>query len=160
VTIGICKFCGATAELRQSHIIPEFIYRPLYDSKHRAITFPADSPSGYLQKGFRAPLLCDSCEQFFNDNFEKSFKQIFVDKPPLPKIAFRKKYKIQVDYATIKLFLLSVLWRAGVCDQPPFDLVELGEHEPLIRSMLRNREPRGAGDYPIFAYLGSSSRQS
>jgi len=95
VAIGACKLCGATAELRQSHIIPEFVYRPLYDSKHRAITFPADSPAGYLQKGYRAPLLCDVCEQFLNDNFEKPFKRMFFDKSLLPKIVFRKKYKVK-----------------------------------------------------------------
>jgi len=32
--------------------------------------------------------------------------------------------------------------------------VDIGKHEPVIRSMLQNRNPGGAGDYPIFAYLG------
>lgn len=152
---GTCKFCGTTAELRKSHIIPEFVYRPLYDSKHRAITLPADSPTGYLQKGYRAPLLCEACEQFFNEQFEKPFKAIFFDKPLLPKVAFRKKYTINVgSYRAVKLFLLSVLWRAGVCEQVPFEKVHLGPHEADIRVMLEQQTPGDAENYPIFAYLG------
>lgn len=150
-----CRFCANDADIRNSHIIPEFVYRPLYDSKHRALTLPADAPSGYLQKGYRAPLLCERCEQFFNEHFEKPFKEIFFDKPLLPKIAFRKRYKVNVrNYPAVKLFLLSVLWRAGVCDQAPFERVVLGDHEIILKEMLRKQRPGGAENYPIFAFLG------
>ena len=155
MALGTCKFCEEPAELRQSHIIPEFVYRPLYDSKHRALEIPADSATGYLQKGYRSPLLCNDCEQFFNDKFEKPFKRIFFDKAHLPKIAFRKRYKIDVaDYSAVKLFLLSVLWRAGVCEEHPFEKVKLKSHESAIRLMLRDQDPGRSSDYPIFAYLG------
>lgn len=154
MALGTCRFCGATAEIRNSHIIPEFVYRPLYDSKHRAVTVPADAPSGYLQKGYRTPLLCEPCEQFFNEHFEKPFKASFFDKPLLPKTAFRKKYRINVgSYRDVKLFLLSILWRAGICAHEPFEKVQLGTHEPNIRTMLTNLDPGSIETYPIFAYL-------
>ena len=154
MSVGDCRFCGTRTQLRKSHILPEFVYRPLYDAKHRALTFPADAPSGYLQKGYRTRLLCESCEQFFNENFEKPFRRVFFDDPVLPKVAFRRKYKVNVrNYAAVKLFLLSVLWRAGVCRQAPFEKVDLGEHESTIRQMLIEQAAGGAENYPIFAYL-------
>ena len=154
MSVAICRFCDRSAVLRKSHILPEFIYRPLYDDKHRAMTLPAHGPSVYLQKGFRASLLCESCEQYFNEQFEKPFRQEFFEKALLPQVAMRRRYKVKINYGAIKLFLLSVLWRAGVCDQSPFELVYLAEHEPEIRRMLRDRDAGGTSTYPIFAFLG------
>ena len=30
-----CRLCGADRPLRKSHILPEFFYKPIYDSSHR-----------------------------------------------------------------------------------------------------------------------------
>ena len=32
---AICPLCNARSELLRSHVIPEFLFRPLYDDKHR-----------------------------------------------------------------------------------------------------------------------------
>lgn len=157
MALGTCRFCGETAEIRQSHIIPEFVFRPLYDSKGRALSLPADGRTNYLQKGFRAPLLCDHCEKFFNEKFEKRFKRLYVDTDRLPRVAFRKKYKLAVaDYSKLKLFLLSVLWRAGVCDEYPFESIHLGSHEETLRRMLATEDAGEAESFPVFAYLAFS----
>lgn len=39
----------------------------------------------FLQKGLREPLLCEGCEQFLNDNYEKPFKRYWFDQKPLPR---------------------------------------------------------------------------
>jgi len=35
-----CKICCQQKELRDSHIIPEFFYKPMYDDKHRFNVIP------------------------------------------------------------------------------------------------------------------------
>jgi len=47
----VCRLCQKEKPLVQSHVIPEFLYRPLYDEKHRAVEAKL-VPRGfnYLQK--------------------------------------------------------------------------------------------------------------
>ena len=60
-----CKLCLKERNLCNSHIIPEFMYKPLYDTLHRyhMISFESDEKNKYLRKGIREPLLCFDCEQ-------------------------------------------------------------------------------------------------
>lgn len=145
-----------TEPIRHSHIVPEFLYRPYYDERGRlvAIDNTEPSPVQYIQKGFRYPLLCDGCESFLNDEYEKPFKRLWTDGSPLPSIAFRRYYKLRIaEPQVIRLFLLSVLWRAAVCPVPPFALVRIQEHEVRLAEMIRERNAGAFDDYPIFAVL-------
>jgi hypothetical protein len=142
--------------IRYSHIVPEFLYRPYYDGKGRliAIDNTEPSPAQYIQKGFSYPLMCDGCEAFLNDEYEKPFKRLWTDKSLLPSIAFRRAYKVKVaEPQLIRLFLLSVLWRAAVCPVPPFAQVNIQAHEDRLAEMIRERNAGSFSDYPIFAVL-------
>ena len=73
-----CRLCGSDDEpLRNSHILPEFLYRPLYNEKGHmlAIREPdaTHRPTERIQKGIREKLFCECCEQYFNEHFEKPF---------------------------------------------------------------------------------------
>ena len=46
-----------------------------------------------------------------------------------------------VDYASFKLFALSLLWRAGATSRKEFAAVRLGKHEDIIRRMLLTSDP-------------------
>src|SRR5271165_416682 len=60
-----CRLCGKASQLCRSHIIPEFLYRSLYDNKHRFTILSADGLDRYAQRGLNEPLLCRSCETRF-----------------------------------------------------------------------------------------------
>jgi hypothetical protein len=62
-----CALCREVRELRDSHIIPEFLYATLYDEKHRINAYGSsgDPVLRQEQKGSRERLLCDECEQQF-----------------------------------------------------------------------------------------------
>ena len=51
------------------------------------------------------------------------------------------------DYAKLKLFFLSLLWRVGVAQGDFFRCVDLGPHELRLREMLQTRNPGEPGDY-------------
>jgi hypothetical protein len=51
------------------------------------------------------------------------------------------------DYASFKLFHLSVLFRAHVSRSCPF--ADLGPHAEIIRQMILNRDPGPAWRYPV-----------
>jgi hypothetical protein len=58
-----------------------------------------------------------------------------------------------LDYTALKLFLLSIVWRASASRLEDFRAVSLGPHHERIRQMLLNRDPRSVDDYRIFAGL-------
>ena len=52
-----------------------------------------------------------------------------------------------LEYARLKLFQLSILWRCGVSTDRVFDQVRLGRHEPILRKMLVDGDPGRETDY-------------
>ncbi len=54
--ISVCKLCSNEAEIRHSHILPEFFYSDIYDNKHRTLEISQGSERT-IQKGLRKYLL-------------------------------------------------------------------------------------------------------
>jgi hypothetical protein len=138
-----CALCGEAAELRKSHIIPEFIFGPLYDEDlHRFHVLSSEVRNRYRQKGLREKLLCDACEQRFSVHEAYVSRLMFSDgslrpEPDGPTVVFRG-----VDYQALKLFQLSVLWRASVSQLDFFRHVSLGDaHEARLRALLLRNDP-------------------
>jgi len=146
-----CKLCLSEKELKNSHIIPEFVYKTMYDKKHRffEINESKKIDNKMLQKGVREKLLCGECEQIFSKN--ESYASLLLNggvellvKPEPPVIHFQN-----IDYVKFKLFALSILWRAGVANHKAFSSVQLGQHENILRERLLNDQPGNSREYPF-----------
>lgn len=146
-----CALCLGNKELCKSHIIPEFIFSPLYDQDHRFIEV-TDIAKGVVkkgQKGYWQKLLCAECETKIN-RYERHSRRIFID--PLPPHILKSKIireHPRLDYNTFKLFCLSVLWRASVSSLPIFRHVRLGPHENKIRDLLLRDDAGDTLSYPV-----------
>jgi hypothetical protein len=155
---GVCPLCGKTKFLCESHVIPEFCYKQSYDEKHRLIVVHAShKKETFRKKGLKEYLLCDDCETFLNTSYEQPFKNYWYDGSalpnPMPPVAQRKDDLFQIsgfDYATFKLFHLSILWRASVAVTKEFKAVSLGPYEIKIRKMLLQKDPGPVSHYPIW----------
>jgi hypothetical protein len=150
-----CRLCRNDRELRNSHIVPEFLYSELYNTKGHMMGINGRGNRGWqaLQKGIREPLFCESCEQHFNEYCEKPFRAQWVDALPLPDPwTATDIHWIKVEYNSFKLFHLSVLFRARVSSLPTFSAVSLGPHEERLRQLLLTRSVGEAWQYPVFAY--------
>ncbi len=150
-----CRLCMNDRVLRNSHIVPEFLYAELYNTKNHMMCINGRGNRGWKaqQNGAKEHLFCESCEQHFNEYFEKPFRKLWVEKCPLPDpwTAIGAHW-ITVDYATFKLFHLSVLYRAGVSKLQNFAAVQLGQHEEKIRQLLLARNPGEYFQYPVLGY--------
>lgn len=148
---SICRLCKKQSNLKWSHIIPEFLFKPLYDDKHRftKISTSEDTKNDWLQKGIREQLLCDDCEQTLS-KYERNASLVFKNffSLDIKKTEKRIIYD-QVNYREFKLFALSILWRAGVSSLNFFNQVNLYAHEENLREMLLNGLPGNPNDYPF-----------
>jgi hypothetical protein len=151
----VCRLCQHDRDLRDSHIFPEFLYEDLYNEKHQMMGINGLGNRGWktVQKGLREPLFCDDCEQHFNEKCEKPFRAQWVEAAPLPNPwNLNEVHWGNFDYASFKLFHLSVLFRAGISSLPTFAAVSLGPHEERLRRLLLAVSPGESWQYPIFGY--------
>lgn len=138
-----CALCQKESELKRSHIIPEFLYKAMYDDKHRfhVLSSVPELPDLMVQKGLRELLLCGDCETHIS-RFERYARGVLSGGVPLD---YKKEGRVVqvagIDYTKFKLFQLSILWRAGVSDLQLFERIDLGSHEPKLRRMLLESDP-------------------
>lgn len=149
----ICRLCHRDSQLRNSHIVPEFLYSDLYNDKGHLMGINGQGAKGWrpLQQGIREYLFCESCEQHFNEYCEKPFRTQWVLNCPLPNPwNVPEPHWISVEYGSFKLFHLSVIFRAGVSSLPTFSEVRLGPHEEILRAMILSRDAGEYWQYPVF----------
>lgn len=147
-----CKLCSGPGPLCDSHIIPECVYKSVYDANHRAAALDLRRASiHYAQKGLREKLLCTTCEQKFG-RWEKAFCRFWKPANLFGAQITQSYFCISgFPYDTFKLFHLSVLWRAGVAQSEEFRLVKLGPHEIQLRNILLREHVPSDLIYPVTA---------
>ncbi|MCG8085502.1 MAG: hypothetical protein JAZ13_07270 [Candidatus Thiodiazotropha taylori] len=146
-----CKLCGKDRILKNSHIIPEFVYRPLYDEINRfhVISNQDNERNKYLQKGIREKLLCEDCENSLSKN-ERYVSLVFSGSISLHITGNSQLIRVLgLDYTKFKMFALSILWRAGISSYETFEQVNLGVHEQILREMVLGNDPGPPEKYPF-----------
>lgn len=154
-----CELCLQESKLCDSHIIPEFAFRPTYDETGRAVEIRGERAKK-LQKGYREKLLCPRCEDKLNEGWEKYFKEVWFDRPALPVHPTEGFFTIEgLAYRRFKLFHLSVLWRASVAQGDPFRKVKLpAEDEEQLRRMLEADNPGPVAERLLHDVYGQRGR--
>ena len=151
-----CRLCLRPKILRKSHIVPESLYRDLYNNKGHMMGITGKGSKGWakVQKGLRELLFCDDCERLFNDQYEKPFVTDWLENFPLAKkLTPEQKYLIKIpSYERFRLFHLSILFRASVSSDPTYNKVTLEHHEDTIRKMLLNNDPGENWQYLLIGY--------
>ena len=155
-----CRLCLQNKELiKNSHIIPDFLYKDLYDEKHTMIrTEGLDVKSARkIQTGEKeGGILCRECDNEILGSLERyAHRVLYTDKEGIiapvvlhPDGKLTSNQCDNIDYTKFKLFLLSLLWRASISRNPFFSHVDLGPLGEPIRQMLLNSDARGQMDFP------------
>ncbi|MES0870614.1 hypothetical protein [Pseudovibrio sp. SCP19] len=101
-----CAFCNEVRELRESHIVPKFVFRWLKNSGVSPYLRNHQNPNKKVQDGVKIPLLCNDCEQLF-EKYETPFAK-FIFRPFVDDPTYTVMYS---DWCA--KFAASVMWRAG-----------------------------------------------
>ena len=149
-----CRLCKRDAKLLQSHIIPEYFYKAVYENRpNRRFSLFSSLPTAgkprILQKGLRERLLCCDCETKLS-RFERYASLVFRGNAG---VSWKREGDLVflegISYNEFKLFALSILWRAGISSLPIFSHVNLGPHQERIREMLLSENPGPSEKYPF-----------
>jgi hypothetical protein len=149
-----CPFCTKPGEKVRAHIIPEAFFRDISEEGHvlrqREIgNHPKRIPVGIYDEN----VWCKSCENKFShlDNYA-----IAILREPLEKfIALPHAYELEIEKPeSIKLFFISLLWRASISRQRVFEQVSIGPYEEIAKELL---ESNSLGSLDQFSTIISCS---
>ncbi len=100
---GVCRLCEKPAELKESHLIPKFVFAWMKETGSPYLRM-SGRPNKREQDGRKYHLLCGVCEQRFSTREGWFSQNMFV--PYLEQKATSFPYTESLYY-----FLVSVLWR-------------------------------------------------
>lgn len=152
---GLCLLCGSTAPFADAHIIPEWVYRPMLASHGwaRKVVIGESGHSGILKTGIYDPqLVCQECESRFE--YDGYAKRMLFDQPwPRDPAASSARTSVAVgreyDYCQLKLFFLSLLWRASATSRPEFNKLSLSPSR--LKSLGQAILDNDPGDWTFFS---------
>jgi hypothetical protein len=144
----VCRLCKKDRPLRESHIFPEWLYKPLYDINRRFFVFSTDvkKKRGTRPKGIYERLLCHECEQRFS-KWEGYARSVFYELPLKVTEEDRAIVFSDLQYTPFKLFQMSLIWRACITSRPEVHKIDLGPHVERIRKMLFEDRPGEVHEY-------------
>jgi hypothetical protein len=157
----ICRLCRTPQTLVKSHIIPQFLYKTIFDgaNTHQVVEGNDALYKRRLRTGiYDSGILCKACDEgilgsldHYGANVWNGYHSLdlgikdYVDEYD-PRVKWRQADK--VDAERFKKFLLSILWRASITSSDFFINVDLGDkHTEAIRLLLLG--DKAADDYDI-----------
>ena len=150
-----CQLCREDVPLIDAHIIPRPFFRtkepdgvPKFLSNTDG-TYPKRAPVGIYDPN----ILCAKCDGRLG-RWDEYGVELFVqglgDFTPVIEggdlVAFRQD---RFDYSRLRLFVLSVLWRAHLSSHDMFRRVELGERAARLRDMIESGVPGESTEFSI-----------
>jgi hypothetical protein len=157
--MGLCKLCGENRPFVRAHIIPEAFHRDLRGDSDRPPLLIATHPNSYPKRNpgglYDDSMLCGRCEERFSwdqyaaecllQNFEADSQPMSSEEDPL--IAYQMH---GWDEARLRMFAISLLWRASVTTNEVFRRTKLGPHEARVRNCVLSGNPGNPRDLSVF----------
>lgn len=136
-----CRFCKKKyAQLIEAHIIPRSFFeysRRIADvSKNYSMEQITNKKNEFPKRRIRigwydANLVCQTCEKIFGPYDEYAFELLLKNESQhqeLVSVGGNLGWIINnYDFEKLRLFVISVLWRAGASEMPIFAKIELGK---------------------------------
>jgi hypothetical protein len=154
-----CKLCQQERPLIRSHIIPDAFHRDIKGDHPKAPLMIGNDPEQHPKRRpgglYDEELVCEPCERLFSpwDDYAAEFflKHLRENGQPMKAsngelIGYRYD---NVDYKKLKLFVVSLLWRAAASSNEFFDRVELGPHEERARSLIVAGDPGTPHEFSV-----------
>jgi hypothetical protein len=152
----VCRFCGEDKRLIKAHIIPAAFFRRLRDGQDppRLLTskegeYPKRMPIGI----YDPDILCNDCEMQFGDwdgYAQELLGEELKDSSPMAVDGKIVAHEIrEYNYRLLKLFFISLLWRASVSGHPFYSRISVGHYEQLAKSLIEVRDPGYEDDFSV-----------
>jgi hypothetical protein len=153
-TMGMCLFCGNAAKLIKAHVIPEGFFRRVRKNGGLLKQFEGGQYSKKVPLGvYDSNILCAECEKRFGDWDNYAQKILIADTQNIPFVEWLGLpvgYNLgPYEYSELKLFFISMVWRASVSKEKFFSKISLGPFEQKARQFIENQNPSTQDDFSV-----------
>lgn len=162
---GICKLCLQEKPLQnKSHIIPDFMYREgkIYHADHtvQSINLKKTPFTSFtrVKKQYNAEyeggILCRNCDGVVIKAYEDYARKLLYggNLKPVPEYKYQRGTVTisEISYTHMKLFFLSILWRAAISSRPFFKEIQISpDQEEELRKMILSGTAGANSVFPI-----------
>lgn len=150
-----CKFCGIESALIKAHIIPAGFFRRIQLGKEalEVITNTAGEYTKRSQLGEYDRIVCCKCEAIWQE-WDNYAQELLAEEPLNGTARYRGNRKIcyvvdNYEYKKLKLFFISLVWRASVSSRKFFARVSLCQFEDKAKQHIVNNDPGGSEDFSV-----------
>jgi len=149
-----CRLCGSSTPLVRAHIVPSSFYEIPKDEAIKILpsedgAFPKKSQTGVYDSN----IVCLKCEQSFSPYDSYAHRTLLTQREKLSPVRHEGTViawsRPNFDYPLLKLFFLSLLWRASASSHVVYAGVQLGPHEDCIASLIRSADPGSPEEYSV-----------
>ena len=142
-----CKLCGQRKKLIKAHIIPKQFYRRIMHGTPNLLKFEVDNVvnRSITQSGVHQnDLLCSDCDNQIGryDDYAYEVLTRQIDEKKLHSFG-RGLYVYEIGEIRVeifRLFLVSLVWRAGIARDQMFQLIKLGSYEERLKQILLGKK--------------------
>lgn len=154
-----CKFCGNNKKLIKAHIIPEcfFVIVNESDETSKLITEDPNIPPKRSQIGvYDQNLVCLECEKKFGKYDDYAIN--FFKNKSITKNEIRQNNKVHgfiiesFDYTLLKLFFISLLWRASESSQEFFKHIKADPFHEKLKQHISTQDPGTIHDFSVMIW--------
>ncbi len=150
-----CKFCGNESTLVKAHVIPAGFFRRIMREKGtlEVITNKAGEYTKRSQVGEYDRIVCNGCEASWQE-WDNYVQQLLAEEPLNGRARYHDNRKIcyvvdNYEYSKLKLFFISMVWRASVSRRKFFKRVSLGQFEDIAKKHIMNSDPGCSEDFSV-----------
>jgi hypothetical protein len=163
-----CFYCHEAKELINAHVIPEYFFRQIIetDGSKKKMLYLKKTELEYMQRApkgiYDSGILCKSCDNEIGklDDYAIKFFQ--------NSASWQKTYSNNLiyykpancNYKVLKLFFISLLWRASITTNPFFGLVKLGPFEEEAYRRLKSKEPGDKHSFSVIMFKLSNTKDA
>lgn len=151
-----CKFCGNESALIKAHIIPAAFFRRIRQGK-KALELITNRAGEYKKKSqigvYDQTIVCSECEAIWH-GWDNYVQQLLAEEPLNGLARYHGNQKIcyvvdNYEYSKLKLFFISMVWRASVSSHKFFSRVSLGEFEDIAKQHIVKSNPGDSEDFSV-----------
>lgn len=164
-----CRYCDGSfseTEMADAHIIPRAFFHDLKGPSKKLLQHRvSESDHSVISNKHSGPsdrtILCDGCERKFStwDGHGVECLRAAESAPYALRDGIGTAVIPHAKYEPLKLFALSVLWRAAVSSDDFFSSFTIADqHEANIRVMLKTGNPGQPNRYPVIVHRVSDLR--
>ena len=151
-----CRLCLQDKMLIKAHVIPEGFFR-LLRHENIAPEMYSNTPGSFprrMQVGtYDSTILCSQCDGKmapWDDYGQQVLIRRFSDAVKISLQGKTVAWRIEkFDYRRLKLFFISVLWRASVSKRTFYKRISLGPFEDRLRAMILNEDPGDSQEFAV-----------